>query len=59
MRMRQEETLTEAKYEELLRLTDEVEAFDTRRIKALSALADMRQTNLETLMRELGTTRHG
>lgn len=53
MRKRQEETLTEAEYEELLRLTGEAEEFDTRRIKALSALADLRQTDLDTLMREL------
>src|SRR5579871_4577563 len=39
MRKRQEETLTKTEYEELLRLTDEAEAFETRRIKAMSALA--------------------
>lgn len=59
MRKRQEETLTDAEYEELLRLTSEAEAFDTRRIKALSALADLRQTDLDTLMRELGLARRG
>lgn len=59
MQKRREETLTEAEYEELLSLTDEAEAFDTRRIKALSALADMRQTDLDTLMRELGLARRG
>ena len=58
MRLRQEETLTEAEYEELLRLTGEAEAFDTRRIKALSALADLRQTDLDTMMHELGLARH-
>ena len=59
MRKRQDETLTEAEYAELLRLTGEAEAFDVRRIQALSALADLRQTNLDTLMRELGLARHG
>src|ERR1700734_3334725 len=53
MRLRQDETLTEAEYEELLRLTAEAEAFDTRRIRALSARADLRQTDLDTLMHEL------
>jgi len=59
MRKRQEETLTETEYKELLRLTDEAEAFDTQRIKALSALADLRQTDLDTLMLELGLARRG
>ena len=59
MQKRQEETLTDAEYEELLRLTSEAEVFDIRRIKALSALADLRQTDLDTLMRELGLARRG
>lgn len=59
MRKRREETLTESEYKELLRLTEEAEAFDTRRIKALSALAELRHTDLDTLMRDLGLTRHG
>ena len=52
MEKRQAETLTEAEYQELLHMTAEAEAFDTRRIKALSALADLRQTDLDTLMHE-------
>jgi hypothetical protein len=59
MQKRQEETLTEGEYQELLSLTDEAEAFDTRRMKALSALAEMRQTDLDTLIRDLGLARHG
>lgn len=59
MGKRKEETLTEVEYEELLRLTGEAEAFDTRRINALSALADLRHTDLDTLMRELGLARNG
>jgi hypothetical protein len=59
MRLRQEEMLTETEYEELLRMTGEAEAFETRRIKALSALAELRHTDLDTLMRELGLARHG
>lgn len=58
IRKRQAETLTAAEYEELLRLTNEAEEFDTHRIKALSALADLRQTDIDTLMRELGLIRH-
>lgn len=57
MDKRSEETLTENEYEELLRLTDEAEAFDVRRIKALSELANLRQTNPTTLMQELGMAR--
>ncbi|HLK57983.1 MAG TPA: hypothetical protein VKU00_15555 [Chthonomonadaceae bacterium] len=59
MRKRQEETLTELEYQELLSLTNEAEAFDTRRMKALADLAEMRQTDLDTLMRDLGLARHG
>lgn len=59
MRKRQEATLTEAEYQELLQMTGEAEVFDTRRIKALSALAELRQTDLDTLMHELGLARRG
>ena len=59
MQKRQEETLTEADYQELLAMTNEAEAFDTRRLKALAALAEMRHTDLDTLMRELGLARNG
>jgi hypothetical protein len=59
MHRRQEETLTDAEYQELLRLTNEAEAFDTQRIKALTELAELRQTNLDTLMRDLGFLRRG
>lgn len=59
MQKRQEETLTEEEYQELLSLTDEAEAFDTRRMKALAALAEMRQTDLNTLMHDLGLARRG
>jgi len=59
MQKRQEETLTEAEYQELLSLTGEAEAFDTRRMKALAALAEMRRTDLDTLMRDLGLSQHG
>jgi hypothetical protein len=54
MRKRQEETLTDVGYEELIRMTGEAEAFDLHRMKALTALAYLRRTDLDTLMRELG-----
>src|SRR5258708_4527615 len=59
MRKRQDESLTDAEYQELLRLTNEAEAFDTRRIKALAELAELRKTDLDTLMRELSLLPHG
>src|ERR1041384_6563648 len=39
MGKRQDETLSESEYDELLRMTEEAESFDTERIKALAALA--------------------
>lgn len=59
MGKRREETLTETEYEELLNLTGEAEVFDIRRIKALAELAELRQTDPETLLKELGLARHG
>jgi hypothetical protein len=54
MQRRQEEALTDAEYEELLQMTGEAEAFETRRVKALRELAQLRNTDIETLMDELG-----
>lgn len=59
MRKRQAETLTDAEYQELLRMTDEAEAFDARRSEALAELAELRNTDIDSLMRELGLLRHG
>lgn len=59
MQKRREENLTEAEYQELLALTDEAEAFDTRRMKAQAALAEMQQTDLDTLLHDLGLARRG
>ena len=58
IRKRQAETLNDAEYQELSQMTDEAEAFETRRIKSLIELAEQRQTDLETLMRELGLLHH-
>ena len=59
MGKRREETLTELEYQELLHMTDEAEAFDVQRIKAMSELASLRETNPDTLMVELGMARRG
>jgi hypothetical protein len=50
---RDAETLADAEYEELLRLTKQVEAFDVARVEALSKLASRRGVTLSALMRQL------
>lgn len=47
-------TLTPAEYQELLDLTDQVEAFNVERVQALSDLARLRQVSLPEVMRQLG-----
>jgi hypothetical protein len=53
---RQSEMLTpdDGEYEELLRLTDEVETLDAQRLEYLVKLADLRGTTLSNLMKDLG-----
>ena len=46
--------LTLAEHEELLRLIDEVQAFDVRYVAALAELAKLRQVSLPELMEQLG-----
>jgi hypothetical protein len=58
MQQRQKEALTSTEYEELLRMTGEAEAFETQRIKALMELAEIRRTDIDSLMGELGLLRH-
>jgi hypothetical protein len=60
IRRRREETLTSDEYEELLRLTEQAEAFDVHRMECLVELAKLRRTSLTALMQELGitTSRH-
>jgi hypothetical protein len=53
MAKRDAETLSEAEYAELLRLTKQVEAFDVARLEALSKLAVLRGVTLSELMRHL------
>lgn len=47
-------TLTPAEYQELLALTDQVEAFNVERVQALADLARLRQVSLPEVMRQLG-----
>jgi hypothetical protein len=53
---RKEMTLTELELEELINITDIMEAANVERIKALIELAKIRQTDLDTLMNQLGLT---
>ena len=47
-------TLTPGEHDELLRLTEQVEALDARRVEYLAELARSRKTTLRALMRDLG-----
>ena len=51
---RHEEKLSPEEYDELLRLTDEVEAHDTRRVTNLVTLSLLRKVTLDQLMEDLG-----
>jgi hypothetical protein len=51
---RRAETLTQEEYEELLRLTDEVETHNTRRVESLVQLSLLRQVTVDQLMKDLG-----
>lgn len=51
---RDAETLGDGEYAELLALTAQAEAFDVRRVEALSKLASRRGVTLTELMRQLG-----
>jgi hypothetical protein len=53
---RKEMTLTELELQELITMTDSMEAENVGRIKALIELANIRQTDLDTLMNQLGLT---
>ena len=50
---RDAETLDTEEYAELLRLTQQVEAFDVARLEALAKLASLRGVTLPELMRQL------
>jgi hypothetical protein len=51
---RRSETLLPVEQETLIRITDEIEITNARRMSALVKLAQYRETSLETLMDELG-----
>ncbi|HEX9654285.1 MAG TPA: STAS/SEC14 domain-containing protein [bacterium] len=51
---RRTEDLTSEEYKELLQLSDLVENIETKRVKHLSQLAELRHTSLKALMKELG-----
>lgn len=51
---RRDETLTDEEYPELLRLTDEVELWNARRLELLLELARLRGVPLRTLMEQMG-----
>jgi hypothetical protein len=53
----QEETLSPAEQEELLRLTDQLEQLEVERLRALIALAQVRGVSVDTLMDQLGLRR--
>ncbi|MBM4467689.1 MAG: STAS/SEC14 domain-containing protein [Chloroflexi bacterium] len=51
---RRAESLTSDEYDELLRLTDQIENLEARRVEYLAELARLRQTSLTELMEDLG-----
>jgi hypothetical protein len=51
---RDDETLTEAEYQELLDTAEQIEAFGVKRLEALVKLSDQRQVPLLQLMADLG-----
>jgi UDP-N-acetylglucosamine 2-epimerase len=51
---RDEETLTEAEYQELLAIAEQIEAFGVKRLEALVKLSELRQVPLLQLMADLG-----
>ena len=56
---RKAETLTSEEYDELIRLTDDLEQIDAARARALTELAQLRHTTLESVMHDLGISRPG
>jgi hypothetical protein len=51
---RDDETLTEAEYQELLDIADQIEALGVKRLEALVKLSELRQVPLLELMANLG-----
>ena len=55
---RQAETLTDEEHQQLIRISDQLEIANVRRMKALIELSDLRGQSLATVMQELGITSH-
>jgi predicted peroxiredoxin len=51
---RQASLITPTELDELIQLTDQAEAFGVERLRCLVALAALRNTTLDELMRQLG-----
>ena len=51
---RREATLSQPEYDELLRLTEQIESWDVNRVELLAELARSRKTTLPALMKDLG-----
>jgi hypothetical protein len=51
---RREGALSKSEYDELLRLTEQVEELDAKRVEYLADLARLRETSLPELMKDLG-----
>lgn len=51
---RRAQQITEAEYEELLRLTDEVEQGDAKRVQCLVELARLRNLSVDELLSQMG-----
>jgi hypothetical protein len=54
---RQAEILTDGEQEQLIEISDRLEAANVRRMKALIELADVRGQSLDTVMQELGISK--
>lgn len=51
---RDQSFISQQEYEELAKLTDEMELFQAERVKALVSLAELRGTTLNNIMNQLG-----
>ncbi|MBE9232600.1 STAS/SEC14 domain-containing protein [Cuspidothrix issatschenkoi LEGE 03284] len=51
---RNEETLTESEYQQLLDLTEQVETYQVQRLEYLTQLAQIRQVSLTNLITQMG-----
>jgi hypothetical protein len=59
LKKRDDETLSEAEYAELLGISNQIESFGVKRVEALAQLAAIRQVSLLKLMNDLGIQNPG